>query len=91
MAEEQVTKTQHIWCSAVITKKMEDVLVGFICNQAQSSVGVSEYIIYLSTLGGSPFCAVNLYSFIKSIPQKQLYITWEMFSRQECHFSWFSK
>lgn len=70
MAEEQVTKTQHIWCSAVITKKMEDVLVGFICNQAQSSVGVSEYIIYLSTLGGSPFCAVNLYSFIKSIPQK---------------------
>ncbi len=70
MAEEQTVKTQHIWCSAAITKKMEDVLVGFICNQAQSSVGVSEYIIYLSTIGGSPFCAVNLYNFIKSIPQK---------------------
>lgn len=70
MAEEQVTKIQHIWCSAAITKKMEDVLVGFICNQAQSSVGISEYIIYLSTLGGSPLSAVNLYNFIKSIPQK---------------------
>ncbi len=70
MAGEQPTKPQHIWCSAAITKKMEDVLVGFICNQAQSSVGISEYVIYLSTIGGSPFCAVNLYNFIKSIPQK---------------------
>jgi len=70
MAEEQVMNTQHIWCSAAITKKMEDVLVGFICNQTQSSAGISEYIIYLSTIGGSPFCAVNLYNFVKSIPQK---------------------
>ena len=70
VAGEQLMKTQHIWCSAGITKKMEDVLVGFICNQAQSSAGVSEYVIYLSTIGGSPFCAVNLYNFIKSIPQK---------------------
>ena len=70
MAGEQPTKIQYIWCSAIITKKMEDVLVGFICNQAQNSVGISEYIVYLSTLGGSPFCAVNLYNFIKSIPQK---------------------
>jgi len=70
MAGEQPTKPQHIWCSAEITKKMEDVLVGFICNQAQSSAGISEYIVYLSTLGGNPLCAVNLYNFIKSIPQK---------------------
>ena len=70
IAAELETKIQHIWCSATITKKMEDVLVGFICNQAQTAAGVSEYIIYLSTLGGSPFCAVNLYNFIKSIPQK---------------------
>ncbi len=70
MEPEQSLKTQHIWCSATLTKKMEDVLIGFICNQAQSSAGISEYIIYLSTLGGSPFCAVNLYNFIKSIPQK---------------------
>ena len=67
---EQLPKVQHIWCSTVITKKMEDVLVGFICGQAQSSVGISEYIVYLSTLGGSPFSAVNLYNFIKAIPQK---------------------
>ncbi len=67
---EQIPKVQHIWCSTAITKKMEDVLVGFICSQAQSSVGISEYIVYLSTLGGSPFSAVNLYNFIKAIPQK---------------------
>ncbi|MDE1969989.1 MAG: ATP-dependent Clp protease proteolytic subunit [Patescibacteria group bacterium] len=64
-------KIQHIWCSALITKKMEDVLIGFICNQAQDpKQKISEYIIYLSTLGGNPFYAVNLYNFIKSIPQK---------------------
>jgi ATP-dependent protease ClpP protease subunit len=66
----ETEKIQHIWCSAQITKKMEDVLIGFICNQAQNKAGISEYIIYLSTIGGSPFCAVNLYNFIKSIPQK---------------------
>jgi len=70
MEQETNPKVQHIWCSAALTKKMEDVLIGFICNQAQNSVGISEYVIYLSTLGGSLFCAVNLYNFIKSIPQK---------------------
>lgn len=70
MSTENQAKIQHIWCSAEITKKMEDVLIGFICNQAQNSAGVSEYIIYFSTIGGNPFCAVNLYNFIKSIPQK---------------------
>ena len=63
-------KVQHIWISGTLTKKLEDVLVGFICNQAQGAAGISEYVVYLSTLGGSPFCAVNLYNFIKSIPQK---------------------
>jgi len=70
MSEVTSNKIQHIWCSAAITKKMEDVLVQFICNQAQSSERISEYIVYLSTLGGSPLSAVNLYNFIKSIPQK---------------------
>lgn len=69
MTEQQVTKVQHIWCSATINKKMEDVLVSFICQQAQNSVGISEYVVYLSTLGGSPSNAVSLYNFIKSIPQ----------------------
>lgn len=61
---------QHIWCSASITKKMEDVFIGFICNQAQQGLNVSEYIVYLSTVGGSPFSAISLYNFLKSLPQK---------------------
>lgn len=63
-------KVQHIWVSVGITKKMEDVLIGFILNQAQNNENVTEYIVYLSTIGGSPFSAITLYNFIKSIPQK---------------------
>ena len=63
-------KTQHIWCSVGITKKMEDVFIGFVLNQAQGGANITEYVVYLSTLGGSPFSAMNLYNFIKSIPQK---------------------
>jgi ATP-dependent protease ClpP protease subunit len=49
---------------------MEDVFIGLICNQAQTGQNISEYIVYLSTPGGSPLSAINLYNFIKSIPQK---------------------
>lgn len=73
MEEKQQLSTsniEHIWCSVAITKKMEDVFVGYICNQAQGGKNISEYIVYLSTLGGSPFSAISLYNFIKSIPQK---------------------
>jgi ATP-dependent protease ClpP protease subunit len=64
-------KVQHIWCSVAITKKMEDVFVGLIINQAQSGQEeISEYVVYFSSLGGSPFSAISLYNFIKSIPQK---------------------
>jgi ATP-dependent protease ClpP protease subunit len=66
----QTENVQHIWCSVNITKKMEDVFIGYILNQAQIGANVSEYVVYLSTTGGSPFSAVNLYNFIKSIPQK---------------------
>jgi len=70
MEIEQTPKIQHIWCSATISQKMEDVFTGFINNQAQTGQNITEYVVYLSTLGGSPFSAVNLYNFIKSIPQK---------------------
>ncbi len=70
MEPEQTPKIQHIWCSASLTKKMEDVFTGFINNQAQTKQNISESVVYLSTLGGSPFSAVTLYNFIKSIPQK---------------------
>jgi ATP-dependent protease ClpP protease subunit len=61
---------QHIWCSASITKKMEDVFIGFICSQAQQGKDISEYVVYLTTVGGNPFSAISLYNFLKSLPQK---------------------
>jgi ATP-dependent protease ClpP protease subunit len=63
---------QHIWCSAAISKKMEDVFVGFVFSQAQQGKRIDRYVVYLSTLGGSPFSAVNLYNFIKSLPQETI-------------------
>lgn len=68
--EQTAENIQHIWVSVSINKKMEDVFIQYILNQAQAGANVTEYIVYLSTLGGSPFSAVNLYNFIKSIPQK---------------------
>lgn len=62
---------QHIWCSAAIFQKMQDVFIAFVCNQARSEKTVSEYVVYLTTTGGSPFSGINLYNFIKSIPQKK--------------------
>ncbi len=61
---------RHIWCSVSLTKKFEDVFVQYIISQAQQGTSVSEYIVYLSTTGGSPFSAINLYNFLKTLPQK---------------------
>jgi ATP-dependent protease ClpP protease subunit len=66
----QAQNIQHVWCSATISKKMEDVLVQFVCSQTQQQQNETEYVVYLSTLGGNPFSAVNIYNFIKSLPQK---------------------
>lgn len=63
-------KVQHIWCGVAITKKMEDVFIGFILRQAQENQNITEYVVYLSTLGGSPFSAISLYTFMQSLPQK---------------------
>ena len=63
-------RIQHIWCSVGINKKMEDVLIGFICGQAQKGDEIDEYVVYLSTMGGSPYSGITLYNFIKSLPQK---------------------
>jgi ATP-dependent protease ClpP protease subunit len=62
-------RVQRIWCNAQITKKMEDVFVNLVLNQAQQGENIAEYVVYLTTLGGSPFSALNLYNFLKSLPQ----------------------
>lgn len=57
---------KHIYCSANITPKMHDVFVSFVLSQK----GVTEYYVYLTSPGGSPWAGFNLHSFIKSRPEK---------------------
>lgn len=61
---------QYIWCTAAISKKLEDTFCQFIISQLQKGTQVKEYIVYMSTIGGDPFAGVNLYSFLKSLPIK---------------------
>ena len=57
---------KHIYCSTAITPKMHDIFVQFVLSQKD----VTEYIVYLTSLGGIPFAGFNLYSFIKSRPER---------------------
>jgi ATP-dependent protease ClpP protease subunit len=57
---------KHVYCSANITPKMHDVFVSFVLSQKN----VAEYIIYLTSPGGSPWAGFNLYSFVKSRPEE---------------------
>lgn len=61
---------QHIWCNASIFRKMEDAFIAFVLNQSKADPA-TEYVLYLSTTGGSPFSGINLYNFVKSLPQKK--------------------
>ena len=45
---------------------MHDVFVSFILSQND----ITEYVIYLTSIGGVPFVGFNLYSFIKSRPEE---------------------
>jgi ATP-dependent protease ClpP protease subunit len=63
-------RIQYIWCSAAISKKLEDTLCQFIIGQLQNGPQITEYVFYISTLGGDPYAGVNLYSFLKSLPIK---------------------
>jgi len=57
---------KHIYCSANITPKMHDVFVAFVLAQR----GVTEYVVYLTSPGGIAWAGFNLYSFIKSRPER---------------------
>ena len=87
MTEQQAAKVHHIWCSATINKKMEDVLVSYICEQSKNTSELSEYVVYLSTLGGNPSSAISLYNFIKS-SHKTLSVSLGMEFSLNCAIKW---
>jgi ATP-dependent protease ClpP protease subunit len=45
---------------------MHDVFVSYVLSQRN----VEEYIVYLTSPGGSPWAGFNLYSFMKARPEK---------------------
>ena len=60
---------QHIYCSAIISKKMCDVLTGYVLSVA-SNGSITEFVLYLITGGGHPGSGMELYSFFKAQPER---------------------
>ena len=61
---------QHIYCSAVISKKMCDALTSYVFATSAAKPGIKEYVVYLVTGGGNPSSGMELYSFFKARPEK---------------------
>lgn len=62
-------KVQHIYCSAVISKKMCDVLTGYVLSTGANRP-IDEFVLYLVTGGGHPGSGMELYSFFKARPER---------------------
>ncbi len=60
---------QHIYCSAIISKKMCDVLTGYVLTAAAHEA-IEEFVLYLVTGGGHPGSGMELYSFFKARPER---------------------
>lgn len=62
-------RVQHIYCSAIISKKMCDVLTGYVLSTSAHG-SVEEFVLYLVTGGGHPGSGMELYSFFKARPER---------------------
>ena len=45
---------QHIYCSAIISKKMYDALTSYVFSVSGAKGGLAEAVVYLVTGGGNP-------------------------------------
>jgi ATP-dependent protease ClpP protease subunit len=61
---------QHIYCSAIISKKMCDALTGYVFSISAAKGGVDEFVVYLVTGGGNPSSGMELYNFFKARPER---------------------
>jgi hypothetical protein len=53
---------QHIYCSAIISKKMCDALTSYVFSVSAAKGGIDEFVVYLITGGGNPGSGMELYS-----------------------------
>jgi ATP-dependent protease ClpP protease subunit len=63
---------QHIYCSAVISKKMCDALTSYVFSISAANApvgGIGELIVYLTTGGGNPTVGMELYNFFRARPE----------------------
>jgi len=60
---------RHIYCSAIISKKMCDVLTSYVLSAAAQG-SIEEFVLYLVTGGGHPGAGMELYSFFKARPER---------------------
>jgi ATP-dependent protease ClpP protease subunit len=61
---------QHIYCSAIISKKMCDALTSYIFSVSAAKGKIDEFVVYLLTGGGNPSSGMELYSFFKARPER---------------------
>jgi ATP-dependent protease ClpP protease subunit len=61
---------QHIYCSAIISKKMCDALTSYVFSISAAKGGVDEFLVYLVTGGGNPSSGMELYNFFKARPER---------------------
>src|SRR3712207_992513 len=61
---------QHIYCSAIISKKMCDALTSYIFSVSAAKGKIDEFVVYLVTGGGNPSSGMELYSFFKARPER---------------------
>jgi ATP-dependent protease ClpP protease subunit len=61
---------QHIYCSAIISKKMCDALTSYVFSISAERGGIDEFVVYLITGGGNPGSGMELYTFFKSRPER---------------------
>src|SRR4028119_1969963 len=65
-----MSRLQHIYCSAIISKKMCDALTSYIFSVSAAKGAVDEFVLYLVTGGGNPSSGMELYTFFKARPER---------------------
>ena len=61
---------QHIYCSAIISKKMCDALTSYVFSVSAAKGRIDEFVVYLVTGGGHPGSGMELYTFFKARPER---------------------
>ena len=62
-----MANVQHIYSSAIISKKMCDALTSYVFSISGAKAGIDEFVVYLITGGGNPGFGMELYDFSRRV------------------------